>query len=133
MQVSDSTPSPADFLQVPGPYGHPVLIHRLQAEQSAASGMPVLIAIPVDAVRLALAGKSCDPRERFSELDRLIADVLDEIGHGTAKRIAYLIEHDHDGIADAGSVRARFLKDLPLRAAGYTSRHGVGYSAPEQS
>lgn len=128
-QLPDSTPIPADFLAIPGPYGHPVLVHRLQAEQSAASGMPVLLAIPVDAVRLALAGKSADPRERFSELDNYIAEVIDDHGPGNAAEIAARVEADHDHITNPAGIRDRFRKGRPLRVAGYRTTSD-GYDVP---
>lgn len=131
MHPNLSTPAPdlGDFLEIPGPFGHPVLVHRLQAEQSAASGMPVLLAIPVDAVRLALAGRSLDPRERFSELDNYIADAIADHGPGTAAEIAARVKSDHDHITNPAGVRDRFRKGRPLRDAGYTTT-GDGYAAP---
>jgi hypothetical protein len=105
------------------------MVHRLQAEQAAVTGQAVLIPISADACRLALAGRSLDPRERFSELDNYIADAIADHGPGTAAEIAARVKSDHDHITNPAGVRDRFRKGRPLRDAGYTTT-GDGYAAP---
>lgn len=119
----------SEFLTIQDPFGHPVLVHRAMAEQSAASGMPVLLAIPVDAVRLALSGKSLDPRERFSDADHAIADAIDEHGTTPAAELVTILD-DAGHIIDVQGIRDRFRPGLPLRTAGYTSKGRRGYSPP---
>lgn len=120
MQPPDSTPSAPDFLSIPGPFGHPVLVHRLQAEQAAASGMPVLLAIPADAVRLALAG----PRQ-LTQTEQGILDTLRNVGAPmTAPELAALDEV----AASLDHVKQLLRPDEHLRkSCGVKHQKGAGY------
>lgn len=80
-------------------------------------------------LREALQVEDPDPRERFSELDELIAEVVDQHGPVNAAEIARILDDQHAHITSDAGVRDRFRSSRPLRAAGYTSTKD-GYSAP---
>lgn len=71
-----------------------------------------------------------DPREKFTELDKLIAKVVDMHGPVQAAEIARILERDYGHITTAAGVRDRFRATRPLRAAGYISQKD-GYVSPE--
>ena len=89
--------------------------------------------LPLEALpamlREALGELEPDPRERFSELDELIAEILDDGNPRTADQVAQALERDLDHITSAAGVRDRFRSSRPLRAAGYT-RTQAGYMRP---
>lgn len=80
-------------------------------------------------LREALGADEPDPREKFSPLDELIAEVLDEGQALTAEQLAQHLETHLDHITTAAGVRDRFRSTRPLRAAGY-HRTPEGYTAP---
>ena len=72
--------------------------------------------------RQALGESAPDPRERFSDLDHLIAEVLDGNGPLTAGQIRARLDTEHDHVvSEDSSIRRRFGRGMPLRDAGYTS------------
>lgn len=111
---------PQDFINVSIP------VSREIAEFYARKGEPMpLWAVP-SAVLRALGEGEPDPRDRFSELDRLIASVVDEHGPVQAGEIARLLEDDCDHITTDAGVRDRFRTGRPLVLAGYR-RTKIGY------
>lgn len=96
----------------------------------AASGVPTALPIPAELFRAAL-NQHDDPRDRFSELDTLIAAVVDEHGPVQAKQVAELLDTDHDHITTDAGVRNRLMRGRPLNDAGYHSTP-QGYVKPQK-
>lgn len=106
-------------------------VTREIAELYISNGRVMPVEVFPEQLRAALGLDEPDPRERFTPLDTLIARVVDDHGPVQASEIARLLEDEHEHITDAGSIRKRFMKDMPLKAAGYLSTPR-GYTATEQ-
>jgi len=102
---------------------------RALAEAYAGQKAPTSLPIPADIFRAALGEPEQDPRKKFSELDELIAEVLDRGKEHTAEQLAQILDTEFDHITSAAGVRDRFRTTRPLRAAGY-KRGLEGYKAP---
>lgn len=107
-----------------------VPVSREIADLYLRNGRVMPVEVFPEQLRAALGVDEPDPRERFSELDRLIASVVDEHGPVNAGEIARIIEDEHDHITTDKGVRDRFGNSMPLKLAGYRSTRS-GYTSPD--